>query len=297
MTQRRPYRPSAVVPGAAVAPPAVFPTADRPAPPNTAHPAFAPAPLNDADPVAELERNLATAQAQIEELRAANIARTSELQEVEQRYDSSIAGLDQARVHASRVLARDAVDLGLHIARAVVRRAFEVDADAMLTIVEEALREAATEERLVVKVSPPDAARVQERFAGPEHSLGVESDPQLAPGDCMLESPQLVIDARVATRLESLHEALAACVPQDEVLDVDDPRVEAEASKPQPPPQPDADSSSKAEPTAPTEASPTTEAAPGAPEPSPGTAEAASDISDPVSDVSDPVSDDSDDSC
>lgn len=159
------------------------------------------------DPVQQLEAIRGTLRAQAEQLKAEQ----SRLHATAERIAASLVRLDEATQQASATLAEDAVAIGMLVAEQLVGHAVASDATTVRTLVQRALQEAPDEPGTRVRLSPDDVPRVEMALAGTKRAaLEVVADPQLAPGDCLVESKQVVVDARLAARLAGIRGALEA---------------------------------------------------------------------------------------
>lgn len=103
-------------------------------------------------------------------------------------------------------------DLAVAIAKRVIQHEISVDRTFIVKVVEDALRQVSGHERIVLYVNPEDLAAVEafrpEWTAACSGVVTVLADPSIEPGGCLVESPEGLVDARVATKLEEIHEHL-----------------------------------------------------------------------------------------
>lgn len=233
MSKFRPFvPPQAPAPVGATKPAPAFPTADlQTSTPSGTGRAYVPPPLVDDEPSIDLQAMLDAAQREVDALQAESATKQKAFDQEKTRFQSAVSVLDESRARACEVLAKDAVQLGVEIAHALVGRAFEVDKDHLLGLVEKCLREFSTEQPVQVRVSKADAAHVQAHLAS-EHadSVQVVSDESMSPGDLSVEAEALVIDARVSERVSMLRDELAAAVRADEALEPEPEAPEEAAS-------------------------------------------------------------------
>lgn len=111
----------------------------------------------------------------------------------------------QARRRLRREAERDVVQLAIAIARRILHRELNVDAEALLGIVKAALERLEGREADRVRVHPADAGLVGSYFeqAGLKQ-LRLITDPQLARGSLLLETGQGTLDASVETQLDEI---------------------------------------------------------------------------------------------
>ena len=227
MSEHRPFIPGsarAVAPSAAPAFPAMGERREAAPAPNRA---FMPRRIDAEKPKVDLQAMLDKAQRDVDALEARARSQSNSLQEEKTKLDGSIAALEEARGRACRVLARDAVMLGVEIAHSLAGRAFEVDHTHLLSLVEACLQEFSAEHAVTIRVAPGDVASVQAQIdSGALTAVEVRADPTMTAGDLAVEAEQMVIDARLSERLSTLREELAATVRADQPLE-DAPEAEA----------------------------------------------------------------------
>jgi len=97
------------------------------------------------------------------------------------------------------------VGLALAIARKVVERELAVDPTTVLPMVQAALREIAEATAVRVRVHPDSLAVLAGRL---EHDVELVGDPELRPGDCVVDTHNSLVDGRVEAKLGQVAEAL-----------------------------------------------------------------------------------------
>jgi flagellar assembly protein FliH len=106
---------------------------------------------------------------------------------------------------------RDVVDLAIAIARRILRREIQIDAEALLGLVKAAFEKAGQREITRVRVHPAHGAAVRAclgRIGAPE-AIEVVEDPSLEAGAVVVETARGLIDASVETQLEEIGRGLA----------------------------------------------------------------------------------------
>jgi flagellar biosynthesis/type III secretory pathway protein FliH len=173
---------------------------------------------------------LDAAQREVDALQAESASQAETFQSEKSRFHQALAVIEQSRVQASRVLAKDAVMLGVEIAHALAGKAFEVDHTQLIALMQTCLQEFSTDHPVQVRVSPADAQPIREHLEREgSTSIQVHPDPGLSAGDLTVEAEQLVIDSRLVERVQTLREELAATVRSDEPLEPDpEPQPEDE---------------------------------------------------------------------
>ena len=106
--------------------------------------------------------------------------------------------------------------LAVVIARQVIGAEMSVDKATLVDLVKRALAEFPVEQALVVRINPSDLTAVSSTLgtAVGSESPGVRkdvqwlSDPRIAPGGCLVEGRDRIIDGRVDTALERIYRRL-----------------------------------------------------------------------------------------
>jgi flagellar assembly protein FliH len=116
-----------------------------------------------------------------------------------------------AVARADETIAGDVLDLALHLARAMVRTAFEVKPDMIIPIVREAVGYLPVlQQPAMLMLNPQDAPLVRAGMADELEKAGwrVVEDNQVARGGCKIDTASNQIDAQAATRWARLSHAL-----------------------------------------------------------------------------------------
>lgn len=224
MNKLRPFTaPQAPHPGAQPSPAPRLPgvSTETPALPNSRRP-FVARRLDDNEPEVNLQALLDAAQREVDALQSQSAAQSVTLEEERTKFHGAVEVLEQSRARACRVLAKDAVALAVEIAHTLAGRAFEVDQDRIVALLETTLREFSSEQPVRVRVAPSEVRHVQAHLeAEGASSVHVEAESAMSPGDLSVDTEQLVVDARLAERVATLREELAAAVRSDETLEDD----------------------------------------------------------------------------
>lgn len=110
---------------------------------------------------------------------------------------------------------QDMLNLVMTIAEQLVQQELTLKADAILPVVERALKSAVRSENMRVKVHPGDLETVTEHkplFLASVSGLtaiSFEADASMTPGGCKIESDLGEVDATLETQLEEIRSALA----------------------------------------------------------------------------------------
>jgi len=139
------------------------------------------------------------------------------LQRLQQKLDPVLSGLNTiiAELASSRKRVRaeaedDAVKLAIAIARRILYRELSTDPEAILGLVKAAFSKLNARETHRLRVSPSDAAAIQEHRAKLQlpPALEVASDGSLTPGSAIFETTRGELDASVDTQLSEIDRGL-----------------------------------------------------------------------------------------
>lgn len=155
-----------------------------------------------------------------EEGRAAGQAEWSEALAVAQRL---IEAAHTYREQTMRATESQIVALALHIAEKIIGDALAHQPELVQRVVTNALAHVLPNEDLHIRLHPRDAQAIQAAWAAAPppamagHRWEVLPDPDLQPGDVIIELPNGSVDARLQTQLEHIRAALeAAGAPPDD---------------------------------------------------------------------------------
>ena len=125
---------------------------------------------------------------------------------------SAIAStFSQALARADETIASDVLDLALHLARNMVRTAFEVKPELLIPVVREAIEYLPVLQQPALLILNPADVEVVRAGIGEELDKGgwrVVPDPQVARGGCRIDTASNQIDAQAATRWQRLAQSL-----------------------------------------------------------------------------------------
>lgn len=131
--------------------------------------------------------------------------------------------VERLRLEAGRLAEQaraDALEIGFQVARRIFEHELSSNPEALFSLVRSAVRRLGDARRLVIRLHPADA----ERLDGPDgrQRLGlslmqveVTPDATLEPGDCVVESEQAAVDGRTKTRLEELRRAAERALEEE----------------------------------------------------------------------------------
>jgi flagellar assembly protein FliH len=117
-----------------------------------------------------------------------------------------------AVARADETIASDVLDLALHLARGMVRTAFDVKPELVIPVVREAIEYLPVLQQPALLMLNPADVEVVRAGIGEELDKGgwrVVPDPQVGRGGCRIDTASNQIDAQAATRWQRLSQALA----------------------------------------------------------------------------------------
>lgn len=132
------------------------------------------------------------------------------------------AAVERLRLESSRLADQaraDALEIGFQVARRLLEQELTSNPDALFALVRSAVRRLGDARRLVIRLHPVDAARVdapegRKRLGLSLMQVEVTPDPSLQAGDCVIESETVTVDGRLSTRLEELHRAAESALEE-----------------------------------------------------------------------------------
>jgi flagellar assembly protein FliH len=135
---------------------------------------------------------------------AAAAAELEQLQAVAAAFGQAVAGADET-------IAGDVLDLALHLARAMLRTAFEVKPELVIPVVREAIEYLPVLQQPALLMLNPQDAEIVRNGIGEELDKGgwrVVPDPAIGRGGCKIDTATNQIDAQAAARWQRLAHAL-----------------------------------------------------------------------------------------
>lgn len=126
------------------------------------------------------------------------------LQQIAESFSNELAS-------ASEVVAVDMLDLGLDLAKAMLKTALEVRPELVLPVVAEAIRYLPTLQQPALLFLHPADAKLAREFIGEELAKAgwrLTEDPQIERGGCRVETPTNQIDGSMQSRWQRIAAAL-----------------------------------------------------------------------------------------
>ncbi len=125
--------------------------------------------------------------------------------------DQLLASLPEQLANADKQIGEDVLELAISLAQAMIKNTLELDREAILPIVAEAIGMLPiVQQPAQLFMHPEDVETIKIHQGGELEKAGwrIISDPNIARGGCKLETAHNLIDATVATRWQRLSEAL-----------------------------------------------------------------------------------------
>jgi flagellar assembly protein FliH len=163
----------------------------------------------------EVERARSEAERIREEARAEG--RREGMEEAASHIEEALTTLNQAVSERKKIIndaESEVLRLALKVAEQIIRSEVSLHRDVCLNIVSEAIGRVSDREQIIVKVNREDAEylkRFKDRLAGMldgVKSFSIIEDSNIEPGGCVIETNLGFIDARIATKLKSIEEAV-----------------------------------------------------------------------------------------
>jgi flagellar assembly protein FliH len=143
----------------------------------------------------------------------------AQMQETSHRLAALLSAAQTGLAASQQEIARGTLEIACALARQVVRHELSVNSDSLQGMVHEALAVLLTDTKSArVRLSLSDhamlASSLATQLAG--QAITVVADPELAPGDCLVDSAGVTIDATVATRWSHAVASLGLAVPWED---------------------------------------------------------------------------------
>jgi flagellar assembly protein FliH len=121
------------------------------------------------------------------------------------------ASFGDAVTHADEAISNDVLELALHLARNMVKTAFDVKPELILPVVREAIDYLPTLQQPAILLLHPDDAAIVRSAMSQELDTGgwrIIEDDHIARGGCRVDTASNQIDAQIASRWQRLAHAL-----------------------------------------------------------------------------------------
>lgn len=171
----------------------------------------------------EVEKILAAAQTQakqeMDESRKKGYAAGQQQarSETGQKTAQALATLNEALALKKKIIKSsepDILKLALKIAEQIIRSEVSLNKDVVMNIVAEAVAKITDREQVVIRVNPANLEQIKVQrsrllsLIDGVKNLTIQEDSQVDPGGCIIETSLGFVDARLATKLAAVEEAL-----------------------------------------------------------------------------------------
>lgn len=171
-------------------------------------------PIEAVEAASETIREQAYAKGLVEGQRIGAEAQQAKLKETLKTLNTVASELDAARTELYRDAERQAVELGLMIARKIVCREVSLDRDTIFRVLREAFKKVSDQKEIHVKIHPADIQVIQDAgFDVSSLSTGnglvvLEAGDGICRGECVIETDFGAIDGRIESQLQTIEESL-----------------------------------------------------------------------------------------
>jgi len=142
--------------------------------------------------------------------------------EYDNKLQEAVTLVDKAHQERKKIIAGsedEIVQLAVAVARKIIQRELSSDPEIIVGIVKRAIQKATDREELTIRVNPDNLDStlnsrddITQSVKG-VRKLKVLADPGVAPGGCVVESPNGTVDARVERQLSEIEQALMEVGP------------------------------------------------------------------------------------
>lgn len=140
-----------------------------------------------------------------------------------ERFNGLLDSVGQALEKTQQRIAESVIEIACDVARQVLRRELQVDAQAAMPAVREALAMVRADGRVaIVRLDPEDLEQLRATLSDEEMSgqpVTWLADESVGPGGCQVESAGSVVDGRLSTRWKRAVAALGCEAPWDSAGD------------------------------------------------------------------------------
>jgi flagellar biosynthesis/type III secretory pathway protein FliH len=167
---------------------------------------------------AEVERRVAEARAQgyEEGRRAGEEAEGARLRAAVAVAEEALDAVRQGEMRWTGAIEENVCALAVAVARQVIARELQEDAQVVVELVRRALAEFPVDQPVRIRVNPQDLASLESYGSGDNPMLGTTrghdsrwvADARIAPGGCIVEGRERIVDGRVDTALERIYRRL-----------------------------------------------------------------------------------------
>ena len=135
-----------------------------------------------------------------------------------QAFATAAEEISRVRESVARSSGKDMLRLVMAISEQVIRREVAADPKVVLSIIENALQSSVRTDQYRLRVNPADLEAVTQNkplflasISGLKN-LSIETDPEISPGGCRVDSDLGDVDATIETQLETIRQSLSEAI-------------------------------------------------------------------------------------
>ncbi len=142
--------------------------------------------------------------------------------EFAERLAQAVADLRAQSQRIGEQVEADAVEIAVVIARRILEMELQTGTAPLFSLVRSAVRRLGESRKIVVRLSPGDAAAVQAAGeGGPMHGVAIAkveimADATLTPGDCIVDGEHGTVDGRLSARLDEVRRLVTSALSEPE---------------------------------------------------------------------------------
>lgn len=140
------------------------------------------------------------------------------LETAAQAFASAAAEISRVRESVARNSGKDMLRLVMAISEQIIRREVAADPKVILTIIENALQSSVRTDQYRIRINPADLESVTQQkplflasISGLKN-LSIETDSEISPGGCRVDSDLGDVDATIETQLETIRQSLSEAI-------------------------------------------------------------------------------------
>lgn len=142
--------------------------------------------------------------------------------EYAERLSAAVSALRLTSERLAEQARADALELALLVSRRILEAEISTNVEKFFGVIRSVIRRAGESHRVVVRLHPDDAARIEAAGGGRGISgmsvaqVEIAADAELELGDCMVDADFGVVDGRLTTRLDEMRRLLTEAMAAEE---------------------------------------------------------------------------------
>ena len=140
------------------------------------------------------------------------------LETAAQAFAAAVEEISRVRETVTRNSGKDMLRLVMAISEQIIRREVAADSKVILTIIENALQSSVRTDQYRIRINPADLESVTQQkplflasISGLKN-LSIETDTEISPGGCRVDSELGDVDATIETQLEAIRQSLSEAI-------------------------------------------------------------------------------------